>query len=83
MPTLSRRQAIALPIAGLLARPALAQTPQAPGVTATEILIGQTMPYSGPGLVLRHHRQDGSRVFPDGQREGRRERPQDQVPVAG
>jgi ABC-type branched-subunit amino acid transport system substrate-binding protein len=50
MPTLSRRQALALPLAGALARPALAQTPQAPGVTATEILIGQTMPYSGPAV---------------------------------
>jgi branched-chain amino acid transport system substrate-binding protein len=48
MPKLSRRQALALPLAGMLARPALAQTQQAPGVTDTEILIGQTMPYSGP-----------------------------------
>ena len=31
-----------------LAAPAIAQTKQAPGVTATELLIGQTMPYSGP-----------------------------------
>jgi ABC-type branched-subunit amino acid transport system substrate-binding protein len=31
-----------------LAMPAIAQTKQAPGVTATELLIGQTMPYSGP-----------------------------------
>jgi branched-chain amino acid transport system substrate-binding protein len=53
MPTLTRRQALSL--AGstalatpLLATPAIAQTRQAPGVTATEILIGQTMPYSGP-----------------------------------
>jgi ABC-type branched-subunit amino acid transport system substrate-binding protein len=55
MPMLSRRQALALPLAGALilprlARPALAQTRQAPGVTATEILIGQTMPYSGPAV---------------------------------
>ncbi len=49
-PMLSRRSALALPLAGLLARPALAQTRQAPGVTASEILIGQTMPYSGPAV---------------------------------
>ncbi|MBS0562620.1 MAG: ABC transporter substrate-binding protein [Proteobacteria bacterium] len=48
MPTMSRRQALALPLAATLARPAIAQTKQSPGVTDTEILIGQTMPYSGP-----------------------------------
>jgi ABC-type branched-subunit amino acid transport system substrate-binding protein len=31
-----------------LAMPAVARAKQAPGVTATELLIGQTMPYSGP-----------------------------------
>ena len=47
MPILTRRCALAL--AGTaLATPAIAQTTQAPGVTATELLIGQTMPYSGP-----------------------------------
>ena len=50
MPKLSRRQALALPLAGVLARPALAQAQQAPGVTDTEILVGQTMPYSGPAV---------------------------------
>src|SRR5882672_10076958 len=33
---------------GVLVAPATAQKAQAPGVTATEIKIGQTMPYSGP-----------------------------------
>jgi branched-chain amino acid transport system substrate-binding protein len=32
----------------LLANPAIAQKTRAPGVTDTEITIGQTMPYSGP-----------------------------------
>lgn len=32
----------------LCALPALAQKYTGPGVTETEILIGQTMPYSGP-----------------------------------
>ncbi|MBN8903674.1 MAG: branched-chain amino acid ABC transporter substrate-binding protein [Rhodospirillales bacterium 69-11] len=44
----TRRQALSLAAGSLLATPAIAQTKQAPGVTATEILIGQTMPYSGP-----------------------------------
>jgi branched-chain amino acid transport system substrate-binding protein len=46
-PLLSRRRALTL-AATTLVTPALAQTKQAPGVTATELLIGQTMPYSGP-----------------------------------
>ncbi|MDR3531210.1 MAG: ABC transporter substrate-binding protein [Rhodopila sp.] len=52
MPILTRRRAVALAGTALvtqrLATPAVAQTRQAPGVTAKEILIGQTMPYSGP-----------------------------------
>ena len=82
MPTLSRRQALVLPLAGALARPALAQTQQAPGVTDTEILIGQTMPYSGPASSYGIIGKIGSRLFQDDQRPGRRERAQDQVPVA-
>lgn len=51
MPLLTRRESIALAGSALiapLATPAIAQTKEAPGVTATELLIGQTMPYSGP-----------------------------------
>jgi branched-chain amino acid transport system substrate-binding protein len=51
MPNLTRRRALALTgtaLAAPLATPAIAQTKQAPGVTGTELLIGQTMPYSGP-----------------------------------
>ena len=47
MPGLSRRRALAM-AGSALAMPAIAQTKQAPGVTASEILLGQTMPYSGP-----------------------------------
>jgi len=47
MQPLSRRRALAL-AGSALATPAIAQVKQAPGVTAKEILIGQTMPYSGP-----------------------------------
>ena len=47
MSNLTRRRALAL--AGpALATPAIAQVKESPGVTATELLIGQTMPYSGP-----------------------------------
>jgi hypothetical protein len=47
MPAPTRRRALAL--AGpALATPAIARTKQPPGVTGTEPLIGQTMPYSGP-----------------------------------
>src|SRR5579862_2470482 len=48
MHRLSRRRALTLAGAGVLATPAIAQTKQYPGVTDTEILLGQTMPYSGP-----------------------------------
>ncbi len=48
MISLSRRRALGAAGASLLATPAIAQTKQMPGVTANEILIGQTMPYSGP-----------------------------------
>jgi branched-chain amino acid transport system substrate-binding protein len=51
MAILTRRRALTLAgtaIAAPLATPALAQIKQAPGVTDTELLIGQTMPYSGP-----------------------------------
>ena len=44
---LSRRHAVIGAATGLLARPALAQKKYGPGVTDTEIKIGQTMPYSG------------------------------------
>src|ERR1700722_6715293 len=48
MAILSRRQALALAGSAALAKPAIAQIKQYPGVTDTEILLGQTMPYSGP-----------------------------------
>ena len=51
---------------------------QTPGVTATELKIGQTMPYSGPGLAVRRHRQAAGRVFQDGERVGRHRRASDQ-----
>ena len=50
----------------------------APGVTDTEIKIGQTMPYSGPASAYGVDRQGRGRLFQDDQRAGRRQRPQDQ-----
>jgi branched-chain amino acid transport system substrate-binding protein len=51
-PTLSRlRHRLTLPlviVAVLLASPSIAQKKYGPGVSDTEIKIGQTMPYSGP-----------------------------------
>jgi ABC-type branched-subunit amino acid transport system substrate-binding protein len=48
MAVLSRRRALIAAGSAVLAMPAIAQPKQAPGVTASEILLGQTMPYSGP-----------------------------------
>jgi branched-chain amino acid transport system substrate-binding protein len=39
---------ISLCVATVAGSPAAAQKSNAPGVTGTEIKIGQTMPYSGP-----------------------------------
>jgi len=44
----TRRQTLGLASGALLATPAIARAQQAPGVTQGEILLGQTMPYSGP-----------------------------------
>ena len=46
--TLLTRRTVLAGSATTLATPAIAQMKQSPGVTDTELLIGQTMPYSGP-----------------------------------
>lgn len=47
--TITRRRALSLAAASsVLAAPAIAQTRETPGITGTQILLGQTMPYSGP-----------------------------------
>jgi branched-chain amino acid transport system substrate-binding protein len=55
---LSRRTLLAATTAGLAA-PRLARAQSTPGVTATELKIGNTMPYSGPasayGIIGRSH----------------------------
>ena len=49
-----------------------------PGVTDTEIKLGQTSPYSGPASAYSVDRQGAARLFQDDQRPGRHERAQDQ-----
>jgi hypothetical protein len=60
--------ALALPV-GLLAA-SRARADETPGVTATEIKIGNTDAYSGPASAY-------GGVFQDGQRPGRHRRAQD------
>ena len=60
------------------AHPALAQKKYDTGATDTEIKIGQTVPFSGPASAYAGDRQDPGRLYPDDQRPGRRQRPQDQ-----
>jgi branched-chain amino acid transport system substrate-binding protein len=54
-----RRRHLLAASASALAAPALAQSRETPGVTATEIRIGNIMPYSGPasayGVIGRSH----------------------------
>jgi len=63
---------ISLLIAALnIYRTAQAEKTYGPGVTDTEIKLGQTMPYGGPGLGAGRHRQGYARLFRDGQRRRR------------
>jgi branched-chain amino acid transport system substrate-binding protein len=49
MPDIKRRHVLAAPaLLALASRSASAETRNAPGITDTEIKIGQTLPYSGP-----------------------------------
>ena len=54
---MNKRMVLVSVAAFALAGPALAQKKYDPGVTDTEIKIGNIMPYSGAGLGLRHDRQ--------------------------
>ena len=49
-----------------------ARAANAPGITDTEIKIGQTMPYSGPVSAYGVDGQGRGRLFQDDQRNGRR-----------
>ena len=60
-----------------------ARADNAPGVTDTEIKIGQTMPYSGPASAYGVIGTRRDRLFQNDQRAGRRERPQDQPDQPG
>ena len=65
-------------VAAFAASAGSARADSAPGVTDTEIKIGQTMPYSGPASAYGVIGRTEARLFQDDQRAGRRERPQDQ-----
>ena len=62
----------------LLASPALAAKKYAPGVTDSEILVGQTEPYSGPLSGFSTNGNRRGRLLQDDQRQGRHQRPQNQ-----
>jgi len=67
----SRRDILLVSIAlGLAvgANPVAAEKKYDPGVTDTEIKIGNIMPYSGPFVGLRADRSDGGSVFQHDQR---------------
>jgi branched-chain amino acid transport system substrate-binding protein len=72
---LNRRTLLAAGAAGL-AIPRLASAQETPGVTATEIRIGNTMPYSGPasayGVIGRSHEAFFRRVNEQGGIGGRK-----------
>jgi hypothetical protein len=52
----SRLVLISLCVTAVTASPVGAQKSKAPGVTDTEIKVGQTMPYSGPGIRMGDRR---------------------------
>ncbi|MBK1659961.1 ABC transporter substrate-binding protein [Paracraurococcus ruber] len=72
---LNRRTFLAASAAGL-AMPGIARAQETPGVTATEIRIGNTMPYSGPasayGVIGRSHEAFFRMVNDQGGIAGRR-----------
>lgn len=65
--SLYRAAVAALATVALSAAPAAAQKKYDPGASDTEIKIGQTVPFSGPGFSLCGHRQDAGRLYADDQ----------------
>ena len=61
------------------ARAAQAKKQYGPGVTDTEIKIGNTGPYSGPAVERRPASTVHGRLLQDDQRKGRHQRPQDHL----
>ena len=80
---ITRRAAIAAGL-GAIASGGLpaARAEDLPGVTATTLKIGNTMPYSGPASSYGVIGRTESRVFQDGQRAGRRRRTHDRFHLA-
>ena len=75
------RRALLAGAATMAALPARAE--ETPGITATEILFGQTMPYSGPASSYGTIGKASRRLFQDDQRPGRHQRPQAADALAG
>ena len=84
---LLRAAAGGLVAAGGLAAPGIGRATDkayGPGVTDTEIKLGQTMPYSGPNSALGTIGRATAAYLPDGdQRAGRRQWPKDQPSQSG
>ena len=80
---ITRRAALTAGLASAVAgRFSSARAADTPGVTATEIKIGNTMPYSGPASSYSVIGRTEAAYLQDGQRAGRRRRPQDQLHFA-
>ena len=80
---ITRRTALTAGLAAAVAgRFTSARAANMPGVTATEIKIGNTMPYSGPASSYSVIGQGRGGLLQDGQRAGRRRRSQDQLHLA-
>ena len=58
-----RWQAVSATLLGLMMLESVAAQTYGPGVTNSEIKIGQTMPYSGPLLGSRRHRYNRTCLF--------------------
>ncbi len=68
MPHLARKVMLVFAAFSLLVDSASAEKQYGPGVSDTEIKIGNIMPYSGPGIRLQHCWQNHERLLPHDQR---------------
>ena len=71
---------LSVTVAALVATPALAQKQYGPGVSDTEIKVGQTIAYSGPASAYGTLGKVEGRLFQMAERhQGRHQRPQDHL----
>ncbi len=79
---MSRRSWIsvsAIVAAAFASAPAFGEKHYNPGITDTDIKLGQTVPYSGPVSAYDDLRQGVACVFCDDQRKRRRQRSEDRA----